>query len=832
MTLPIGTKLGRYEIRSKIGEGGMGEVYLAQDTKLDRKVALKILPARLVTSDDRMRRFTQEAKAAATLNHPNIAHVYEVDEIEGTHFIAMEFIDGVTLRQNIHEQPRELKRVLRWLQHVADGLARAHAAGIVHRDLKPDNIMITHDGHVKILDFGLAKLIEPPSQSGTERQEAASDLATALLEQQSTPGTVLGTVGYMSPEQAQGRTQGIDHRSDVFSFGCILYEAVTGHKAFTGKDAIDTLNKVIREEPRPVSEFAFDTPNHLQRIIRRCLAKDREDRYQTIKDVAIELRDLRHELARNDDIDATVPASATRSTEASIASAAAGQSTSLSSAEYIVSGIRQHKIVTAVGLLALIVMVVGFFWYLHTATTEIAIESIAVFPFQNKSTEPDTEYLADGLTESLIYRLSQLPNLKVSPTSSVLRYKGKEIDPVKAGQELGVNAVLSGRIVQRGENLTISAELTDVRYNKLLWGEQYERKMSELLATQREIAREIVDKLKLKVSGEEKGLTKHYTESNEAYQLYLRGRYYWNKRNPESLHKAVDYFQQAIDRDPGFALAYAGMADTYALLGGPEAGGDMSPNETLPKAKAAAIKALELDESLAEGHVPLAHVKCYYDRDFAGSEREYKRAIDLNPNYSVAHHWYAIFLTVLGRYDEALVEIKRAYELDPLSLSINAWTGRILFLKGQIDESIEQLRKTVELDQNFILAHYRLGQAYAEKRMFAEAMSEFTQLSRLPNGQPLALIGFAQTYADSGNRSEAQKNLNQLIALSNQQYVSAANIASLFTSLGENDKAFQWLEEANKAHDLNVVRVKYDPRFAGLRADPRFNDLVRRIGIP
>jgi serine/threonine-protein kinase len=832
MSLNPGTKLGRYEIRAKIGEGGMGEVYLAQDMKLNRKVALKILPAGLVTNDDRMRRFTQEAKAAATLNHPNIAHVYEVDEVEGTHFIAMEFIDGVTLRQNIHEQAGDLKRVLRWLQHVADGLARAHAAGIVHRDLKPDNIMITHDGHVKILDFGLAKLIEPPSQSGTERQEAASDLATALLEQQSTPGTVLGTVGYMSPEQAQGRTQDIDHRSDVFSFGCILYEAVTGHKAFTGKDAIDTLNKVIREEPRPVSEFAPGTPNHLQRIVRRCLAKDREDRYQTIKDVAIELRDLRHELARNDDIDATVPPSATGPTEASIASATGGQAASLSSAEYIVSGIRQHKIVTAVGLLALIVMVVGFFWYLHTATTEIAIESIAVFPFQNKSTEPDTEYLADGLTESLIYRLSQLPNLKVSPTSSVLRYKGKEIDPVKAGQELGVNAVLSGRIVQRGENLTISAELTDVRYNKLLWGEQYERKMSELLATQREIAREIVDKLKLKVSGEEKGLTKHYTESNEAYQLYLRGRYYWNKRNPESLHKAVDYFQQAIDRDPGFALAYAGMADTYALLGGPEAGGDMSPNETLPKAKAAAIKALELDESLAEGHVPLAHVKCYYDRDFAGSEREYTRAIDLNPNYSVAHHWYAIFLTVLGRYDEALVEIKRAYELDPLSLSINAWTGRILFLKGQIDQSIEQLRKTVELDQNFILGHYRLGQAYAEKRMFAEAMSEFTQLSRLPNGQPLALIGFAQTYAESGNRSEAQKNLNQLIALSNQQYVSAANIASLFISLGENDKAFLWLEEANKAHDLNVVRVKYDPRFAGLRADPRFNDLVRRIGIP
>lgn len=832
-----GTRLGRYEIRSKIGEGGMGEVYLAHDIKLDRKVALKTLPPELASNQDRMRRFTQEARAAAALNHPNIAHIYEVDESDGISFIAMEFVDGFTLRQLIHDRETDLPKLLRYLQHIAEGLAKAHAAGIVHRDLKPDNIMVTEDGHAKILDFGLAKLIEPPISPGaaSDAGGGTSDVATALMQQYSTPGLVLGTVGYMSPEQAQGKTRQVDHRSDIFSFGCMLYEAVTRQKAFAGKDAIDSLNKIVRESPLPISDLRPDTPNHLQRIVRRCLAKDPDDRYQTIKDVAIELRELRQELFGRADFDITAPPATSTGSRLNadiLKSQTASGATPASSAEYIVSGIRNHKVATATALIVLISAGILLAIYLHTRNTEVAIESIAVLAFQNRSTEPDTEYLSDGLAESLIYRLSQLPNLKVSPTSSVFRYKGKDIDPIKIGNELGVNAVLSGRIVQRGDNVTISAELVDVRYNKLLWGEQYERKMSELLSTQREIAREIVEKLRLRVSGEERGLAKHYTENNEAYQLYLKGRFYWNKRNPESMHKAIDYFQQASERDPNFALAYAGLADTYALLGGPEAGGDLSPNETLPKAKAAALRALEIDETLAEGHVPLGHVKCYYDRDFAGSEREYKRAIELNPNYSVAHHWYAIFLTVVGRYDEALTEIKRAIELDPLSLSINAWYGRILAVAGQSDQAIEQLRRTVELDPNFILGHYRLGQTYADKGMYDDAMSEFNQVMRLPGGMPLALLGFAQTYALAGNRDEAHKNLNQAIESSKQQYVSPAQVASVFGALGENDRAFELLEEANRAHDLNVVRLKRDPRFAKLRSDPRFDDLVRRIGIP
>ncbi len=811
----------------------MGEVYLAEDTRLRRGVALKILPAELASNRDRMRRFEQEAQAAAALNHPNIAHIYEVDESDGTTFIAMEFIDGVTLREKIHREQADLSRLLRHLQHVAEGLAKAHAAGIMHRDLKPDNIMITRDGHAKILDFGLAKLIEP-QRSSRGGGEAASELATAILQQHSTPGVVLGTVGYMSPEQAQGKTKEIDHRSDIFSFGCILFEAVTRQKAFTGKDAIDTLNKIIREPAPAISDFRPDLPNHLQRIVRRCLAKDPEDRYQTIKDVAIELRELRRDLAGATGIDTTVAPSAAGSTLGSRGSSepvSSAPSTAPSSAEYIVSGIKQHKFAAVVALIVIVVGAVGLGMYLHARNSEVAIDSIAVLPFQNRSAEGDSEYLSEGLAESLIYRLSQLPNLKVSPTSSVFRYEGKEIDPIKVGKDLGVSAVLSGRITQRGDNLTISAELVDVRYNKLLWGEQYERKMSELLSTQREIAREIVDKLQLKVSGQERGLAKHYTESNEAYQLQLKGRFYFNKRTEEGLQKSLEYFQQAIEKDPTFALAYSGLADTYDLLGAPDAGGTISPNEALPKAKAAALKAIEIDGTLAEPHVSLAHVKYYYDRDWPGAEREFKRAIELNPNYPQAHHWYAIYLAWSGRTNEGLAEIKRAQELDPLSLPINMTVGWVLCDANRTDEGIDQLRKTVDMDPAFIVAHDRLALCYERKGMYRDAIAEFEKISNL-GAKKVALAGLGQAYAAAGKRNEAQKALAELQEISKQRYISPSVFALIYAALGDKDQAFDWLGKSVEEHDLITARLKVDARFDPLRSDPRFAELVKRVGLP
>ncbi len=836
MTLASGTKLGRYEIRAKIGAGGMGEVYLAQDTKLERKVALKILPADVASHRDRMDRFVREAKAAAALNHPNIAHIYEIGEAEGQNFIAMEFIDGQTLRKVIHSGQADMPKLLRYLQHVAEGLAKAHAAGIVHRDLKPDNIMVTRDGHAKILDFGLAKLIEP-QQSSVDTGEAASELATAILQQHSTPGVVLGTVGYMSPEQAQGKTKEIDQRSDIFSFGCILYEAVTGHKAFAGKDAVDSLNKIIREPVTPISDFRPDAPNDLQRVVRRCLAKDPEDRYQTIKDVAIELRELRRDLAGATGIDTTtspqfgVPPSGGIVSPGQILPSEASTPSSQppSSAEYIVSGIRQHKFALAVALMVLAAGAVGLGMYLHARNNEVAIESIAVLPFQNRSTDGDTEYLSDGLAESLIYRLSQLPNLKVSPTSSVFAYKNKEIDPVKVGNQLGVNAVLLGRIVQRGDSLTISAELVDVRYNKLLWGEQYERKMSELLQTQREIAREIVDKLRLKVSGQEQGLAKHYTESNEAYQLYLKGRFQWHKRTNEALKKSIDYFNQAIERDPSFALAYAGLADCYVVPAYM-----LPPGEKIPKAKMAAMKALELDDTLAEAHTSLARAMTTYDWDWRGAEREFQRAIELNPNYAIAHQWYCGYLEAMGRTPEAIAEGKRALELDPLSPIITFEMGLGFFYARDYDKAIEYYQKTLELDPDFPPAHGQLPAAYEQKRMYDQAITGFQKGTNLKGSREwyFSLSGLAHVYAVTGNKGEAQKLLSEMKDLSVRQYVPADRIALIYAGLSDKDEAFAWLEKAYDERSFNMTWLKVEPRWDSLRSDPRFADLVRRLGLP
>ncbi len=837
--LTVGTKLGRYEILSKIGEGGMGEVYLAEDTRLHRKVALKLLPAELAANQDRMRRFDLEATAAAALNHPNIAHIYEISESNGTNFISMEYIDGQTLHEVIYSGKTELTKLLRYLKHVAEGLAKAHAAGIVHRDLKPDNIMITRDGHAKILDFGLAKLIEqtghkPDHQGGL----GLSEMATAMIPvQHSTPGVVMGTVGYMSPEQAQAKP--FDQRSDIFSFGCILYEATTGRKPFIGDSIIDTLHKIVHEPAQAIADFNPSAPPELQRIIRKCLAKDAEKRYQTIRDTANDLEEVIEEIKGVSDLERSVAplsrattSGPSNSTEADMRAAESTVSVSqqpASSAEYIVSGIKQHKLGAGIALMLLIVGAVGLGLYLRTRNTGVAIDSIAVLPFQNRSTETDTDYLSDGLAESLVYRLSQLPNLKVSPTSSVFRYKGKEIDPIKAGQELGVDAVLSGRMVQRGDNLTISAELVDVRYNKLLWGEQYDRKMSDLLQTQREIAREIVEKLKLKVSGEEKGLAKHYTESNEAYQLYLEGRFYWNKRTGEALKKSIEYFNQAIEKDPGFALAYAGVADCYVVPAN-----RLPPREAMPKAKAAAMRALELDETLAEAHTSLGRVLAAYDWDWMSAEKEYKRAIELNPRYAVAHQWYGGCLEVMGHHDEAIAERKLAQELDPLSPIANFELGLAFYYARDYDQAIEQFQKTLELDQNFPPAQQFLPAAYEQKGMYGEAIAGFKKVIPLTGGSEWSLTrgGLGHVYAALGKKSEALAVLDELKQVSAQGYVPATSIALVYAGLGERDPAFAWLEKACEERSFQMQWLTLEPRWDSLRSDPRFADLVRRVGLP
>ena len=836
MPLAPKTQLGRYEIRSLLGVGGMGEVYLAQDTSLNRRVALKVLPPEVASNQDRMRRFKQEASAAASLNHPSIAHIYEIGEFDGLHFIAMEYVEGSTLRSKIHEEREELSKLLRALQHVAEGLAKAHDAGVVHRDLKPDNVMITSDGHGKILDFGLAKLVEPQPRS------TSSEEPTIL--QHSIPGVILGTAGYMSPEQAQGKTKEIDHRSDIFSFGCILFEAITGHRAFAGNDTIDTLYKIIREPVPLISQFNPTAPADLQRIVRRCLAKDPNDRYQNIKDVAIELKDIRREL--HETATETPPVSTVSRDARTLSNAEttvvqnqatvvpSSPSTRASSAEFIVNEIKRHKFATLIVIAFVLVVgaavAFGVRSYLHAGSTEVAVESIAVVPFVNQNKDPGIDWISDGLTESIINNLTQLPNLKVIARSSVFRYKGREDDPMSIGRELGVRAVLTGRMTQRGDMVLISTELVDVRDNKQLWGEQYERKVSDMLSVQREIAREITNNLRPTLSGVDRTrMEKQYTANPEAYQLYLKGRFYWNKRTPADFQKAIGFFQQAIDKDPNYALAYSGLADTYTLL---TVYSSEPPRELMPKAKKAALKALELDDRLAEAHASYGQIVVYYDYEMAEAEKRYRHALELNPNYATAHQWLAELLSTLKRFDEALAEIKRALDLDPMSVIMNRIYADILQDQRRWDESIEQYKKTIELDPSFATAHYFLGRTYEAQGKYDQAVAQYAIAGRVSGLPPELVEQSSQVYAKSGWKPYLQTTLDQILNQPTVRKFPPFVIATYYARLGDKEQTLAWLERGYEERDFRMTLISVSFEFDNLRSDPRFEQLVQKIGLP
>ena len=832
MPLAPKTQLGRYEIRSLLGAGGMGEVYLAYDTSLNRRIALKVLPAEVASDQDRMRRFKQEAISAASLNHPSIAHIYEIGEANGLNFIAMEYVEGATLRAKIHQENEELSKLLRALQHVAEGLAKAHDAGIVHRDLKPDNVMITPEGHGKILDFGLVKLLEPAPASGSVSGEEPTIL------QHSTPGVILGTAGYMSPEQAQGNTKEIDHRADIFSFGCILFEAITGRRAFAGTDTIDTLNKIIREPAPPIASFNPGAPADLQRIVRRCLAKDPDQRYQNIKDVAIELKEVRRELQENVAAQTVSNRSAFSHESPSGAVTAAplsSPSTGVSSAEFIVNEIKRHKAATVI-IAAVVVLVVaavafGLRSYWHADSTEVAVESIAVIPFMNQNQDANVDWISDGLTESIINKLTQLPRLKVIARSSVFRYKGKQDDPVAIGKELGVRAVLTGRIMQRGNTMLISAELIDVRDNKQLWGDQYERQVSEMLSVQREIAQEITSNLRPTLSGvDHSRMQKQYTANAEAYELYLKGRFYWNKRTPDDFKKSIGFFEQAIEKDPNYAMAYSGLADAYTLL---TVYSSESPRELMPKAKAAALKALELDDKLAEAHASFGQIVIYYDYDLATAEQQYRRAIDLNPNYASAHQWLAEHLASVKRSDEAIAEIKRALELDPVSVIMNRIYADILMDARRYDEAIAQYKRTLELDPNFPTTHYFLGRAYEAKGMYDEAFAKYGDAAKVVGLPPEIRQRIEQVYAKSGWKAYLQASLDQFLQpQQGNRKLPPFVIATYYARLGKKDETFEWLQRGYDERDFRMTLLSVAWEFDDIRTDPRFVELVRKIGLP
>jgi serine/threonine protein kinase/Flp pilus assembly protein TadD len=815
--LAPGTHIGRYEIRSQLGAGGMGEVYLAQDTKLDRKVALKILPADLATNQDRMRRFRQEAKAASALNHPNIITIYEIEQTDSANFIATELIDGETLRLRIRSAPMKLGEILDVAIQTASALSAAHAAGIVHRDIKPENIMVRPDGIVKVLDFGLAKLTERPPPDSVDTEAPTR----AVVKTQ--PGVVLGTTIYMSPEQARGLQ--VDARTDIFSLGVVVYEMVTGRLPFEGSTSNEVLASIISEkESQPLARYSREAPVELERIVLKALRKEREQRYQTTKDLLLDLQSLKQQL----DFEARLERSVPPETTVSKARASVSQQVSpTASIESLTSRIKLRP--ALVIALAALIVAVSLLTYLYFARPATAIDSIAVLPLINASNDPNSEYLSDGITESIISNLSQLPQLKVMARSTVFHFKGKEIDPRDVGRQLGVRAVMTGRLLQQGDHLIVRTELVNVADGTQLWGAEYDRELSDVLGLQQDISREISEKLRLKLTGEEKKrLTGRDTTNAEAYQFYLRGRYLWNKRTGEGIKRAIEQFQQAIERDPNYALGYVGLADCYGLL---EEYAGVPTSETLPKARAAADRALQIDDSLSEAHTSSALI--YQNMwQWAEAEKEYKRAISLNPNYATAHHWFSIYFRAKGQLDDSLREINRAQELDPLSSVIGQNVAEVYLLKNDFNSAIAECKRIIELDPNFPGAHEELGFAYLKQGRNEEAITEFQKTVKLSGSTSKNQGDLGYCYAVTGRRAEAQAILKELEEKYARREAIGQYLAEVYAGLGDRDQAFAWLEKDFERRSGNRLPfAKWWFTFDDLRGDPRFADLVRRMGL-
>jgi len=837
MSLSPNTSISHYRIVSRLGAGGMGQVYLAQDTKLDRRVAIKFLNEEFSRDPDKLKRFIQEAKAASALNHPNILTVYEIGEVDGKNYISTELIDGQTLREQLSQKdPLHLNKILKVGVQVAEALSAAHAAGIIHRDIKPENIMIRRDGYAKVLDFGLAKL--------AEGQATDPDAATRF-QVNTNPGVVMGTVFYMSPEQARGNPT--DARTDIWSLGSVLYEMIAGRVPFSGETVNHTMVAILEKEPAALE----NVPAELQRIVRKALTKDVDMRYQSARDLLIDLKNLRRELDIKGEIErSTVPnrdmfkdgsaESETRSYTINSAGATRSDQVtptqnvkSTSSLEYAVNQAKSHRVATAIVALLIIGAIAGLSYFAVISKRNSGagqINSIAVMPFVNVSGKPDVEYLSDGLTDSLIFRFSQLPNVRVSPTSSVMRFKGTSKDVTSIAKELDVDAVLTGRLMQLGDSLSISVQLVDARTQKLIWAEQYDRKLADLLATQREIATTLTQKMQLRLTGDERGIAKKYTSSNEAYQLYLKGRYHWSRRTKDDLDKAIENYKQAINLDPGFALAYAAIAEAYNSMG---KNPDVAPKDCIPLAKVAATRALEIDPTLPEAHSALGDSLALYDWNWPESEREFKRALELDPNVSYTHVAYGIdYLGAFGKVDEAVAELERATTLEPLSLINNAIATTAYLYARKNDKALVQAQIAFDLDPTFILSRHWLGMALIANGKYDEAIALHRQI---PPDSPfgwISVVVIAHAYAKQGKQAEAEQQLALLRDLAKTRYVRPFYLASIYATLGDKDKAFAELERSFEERDCYLGRISVDPLMDPLRTDPRFKSLLKRMNLP
>ncbi len=806
--LSNGEKISHYTVQSPIGAGGMGEIYLASDNRLKRDVAIKILPAKLTENASAVERFMREARVVSALNHPNILTIYDVGEQDQIKFIATEFVEGQTLRQKISRITLDLDEILDIVIQVGEALTSAHEAGIIHRDIKPENIMLRTDGYVKVLDFGIAKLSADlgmgisdvglsDSESETMVDGVQNNPKSQIPNPKSTaPGMIIGTATYMSPEQARGLE--IDARSDIFSFGVMLYELLAGRVPFTGETVSDILAAVLKSEPRTLSDLVKNLPSELEWIITKALCKNRDERYQTIKSLLNDLRRLRQKLEFETVLQ--------RVNDSGSNNLAELQATRLFTGNAAGTATRKKRI-------------------------RKTIDSLAVLPLVNFGDDENTEYFSDGITEFIINSLSKLPKLRVVPRSTVFRYKGQELDSQQVGRELDVRAVFSGRVMKLGDSIIVRTELVDVANESQIWGEQYRRPMTDIFTLLEEIAEDISEQLKLKLTGEEKkNLAKRYTDNAEAYQFYLKGRYFvTSKRTEEWIKKGIEYFQKAIDLDPNYALAYSGIAEAYGFLA--SSTGGWCPHNAYPKAEAAAMKALELDETLGEAHTSLGFSRLLYDWNFAEAEREFKRAIELSPNYPNAHDGYGFYLKAVGRHTEAIEKGRLFQRLEPLSTFAHVSLGYAYYFARDYDKAIEECRKALEMDKHSTFAYRNLGLALLQQKKFDQAIEALKNAVRFSSGGLAfeSYLGFA--YAVAGQRDEAVRVLENLQVTDRERYVPAYNFAIVYTGLGDFEHAFEWFENALKERSGFMPFLKVEPTVDALRHDSRFQELLQKIGL-